>query len=160
MRDSGVGLTWTSSTVETGQKRRSRLAERAISGNDRARQGVGCLRDWPQFHVELSRHADDVAVVTLEGEVDLYTAPEFREVLLQGIDEGARHVIVDLSSVTFVDSTALGVLVGGGQRLRLHDGSLLIVCGLDGIRRILEIAGLAGVFAIHPTLDEALVAVG
>ncbi len=100
-------------------------------------------------------------MVTLAGEVDLYTAPEFREVLLRGIDEGARHVVVvDLSSVTFVDSTALGVLVGGGKRLRQHDGALLIVCGADGIRRILEIAGLAGVFAIHPTLDEALAAAG
>jgi anti-sigma B factor antagonist len=155
-----AGLTWTLLTVETGQKRRSRLAERAISGDGRARQGVGCLNDRPQFRAELTRHAGDIAVVTLEGEIDLYTAPEFREVLLRGIDEGARRVIVDLSSVTFVDSTALGVLVGGGKRLRLHDGALLIVCGLDGIRRILEVAGLAGVFAVHGTLEEALAAAG
>lgn len=119
-----------------------------------------CVKDRPQFRAELARLPHDVAVVTLEGEVDLYTAPEFKEVLLRGIDEGARRVIVDLSSVTFVDSTALGVLVGGGKRLRRHDGSLLLVCGLDGIRRILEIAGLAGVFAVHPTLDEALAAAG
>ncbi len=123
-------------------------------------QGVGCLEDRPQFHAELTRQTGDVAVVTLAGEVDLYTAPEFREVLLRGIDEGARHVVVDFSSVTFLDSTALGVLVGGGKRLRQHDGALLIVCGADGVRRILEIAGLAGVFAIHPTLDEALAAAG
>ena len=99
-------------------------------------------------------------MVTLEGEVDLYTAPEFREVLLRGIDEGARRVIVDLSLVTFVDSTALGVLVGGGKRLRKLDGSLLLVCGLDGVRRILEIAGLTGVFAVCATLDEAVAAAG
>jgi anti-sigma B factor antagonist len=96
-------------------------------------------------------------VVTLEGEVDLYTAPEFKEALLRGIDDGARHVIVDLSAVTFVDSTALGVLVGGGKRL-LNSGALLIVCSDARIRRILEIAGLAGVFAVHLTLDEALAA--
>jgi anti-sigma B factor antagonist len=120
---------------------------------------VGFLKDRPQFHAELARPADEVAVVTLEGEVDLYTAPEFKEVLLRGIDEGARHVIVDLSGVTFVDSTALGVLVGGGKRL-LDSGSLGIVCSDDRIRRILEIAGLAGVFALYRTLDEALAAAG
>ena len=98
-------------------------------------------------------------MVTLEGEVDLYTAPEFKEVLLRGIDEGARNVVVDLSAVTFVDSTALGVLVGGGKRL-LDSGSLRIVCGDERIRRILEIAGLAGVFTIYLTLDEALAADG
>ena len=98
-------------------------------------------------------------MVTLAGEVDLYTAPEFREVLLRGIKEGARRVIVDLSAVTFIDSTALGVLVTGGKRL-LGGGSLLVVCSDKGIRRILEIVGLAGVFAIHPTLDEALAAAG
>jgi anti-sigma B factor antagonist len=116
------------------------------------------LKNRPQFRAELSRPTESIAVVTLAGEVDLYTAPEFREVLLRGIDQGARHVIVDLSSVTFIDSTALGVLVGGGKRLRSPNSSLLIVCGLDGIRRILEIAGLAGVFTIHTTLDEALAA--
>jgi len=115
------------------------------------------LKDRPQFRAELSQHADDVAVVTVEGEVDLYTAPEFKEVLLGAVDEGARHVIVDLSAVTFVDSTALGVLVAGGKRL-LDDGWLRIVCHDDRIRRILEIAGLAGVFALFLTLDEALAA--
>ena len=146
--------------METVQKRRSRLAQRAIRGDGQRGRGVEFLKDRPQFRAELAQLPDDVAVVTLEGEVDLYTAPEFKEVLLRGIDEGARRVIVDLSSVTFVDSTALGVLVGGGKRLRQHDGSLLLVSGFDGIRRILEIAGLAGVFAVHPTLDEALAAAG
>jgi len=113
------------------------------------------LKDRPQFRAQLSRPADGVAVVTLEGEVDLYTAPEFEEVLLHAIDEGARHVVVDLSAVTFVDSTALGVLVAGGKRL-LDGGRLRIVCHDDRIRRILTIAGLAGVFPVHLTLDEAL----
>ena len=97
-------------------------------------------------------------MVTIAGEVDLYTAPEFHDVLLQGIDEGARQVVVDLSAVTFIDSTALGVLVHSAKRLGPDGGALHIVCGPGGVRRILEITGLAGVFAIHPTLDEALAA--
>lgn len=144
--------------MDNGHKRRYRLAEQAIAVDAQARHEGVCLDDRPQFRVQLARPADDVAVVTLEGEIDLYTAPRFKEALGQGIDEGARHVIVDLSSVTFVDSTALGVLVGGARRLRLHDGSLVVVAGLDRIRRIFEIAGLGGAFAILPTLDDALAA--
>lgn len=96
-------------------------------------------------------------MVTLAGEIDLYTAPRFHEVLLRGIDERASRVIVDLSAVTFLDSTGLGVLVGGAKRLGAS-GPLQIVCGPGHVRRVLEIAGLAGVFAIRSTLDEALAA--
>ena len=116
------------------------------------------MTDRPQFDVELSRPTDDLAVVALSGEVDLYTAPRFHETLLRGIDEGASRVIIDLTAVTFVDSSALGVLVGGAKLLSSNDGSLQIVCGLGNVRHILEIAGLAGVFAVHSTLDEALAA--
>lgn len=105
----------------------------------------------------MSRPTDGLAVVTLAGEVDLYTAPRFHEVMLRGIDEGAGRVIVDLTAVTFLDSTALGVLVGGAKRLGT-DGSPQIVCGPGNVRRILEITGLAGVFAVRSTLDEALAA--
>jgi anti-sigma B factor antagonist len=115
------------------------------------------VTDRPQFDVELNRPTDGLAVVTLLGEVDLYTAPRFHDVLLQGIDEGAHRILIDLSAVTFVDSTALGVLVGGAKRLGA-DGSLQIVCGPGNVRRVLEIAGLGGVFAVHSTLDEALAA--
>lgn len=99
------------------------------------------MTDRPQFHVELARPTDDLAVVTLAGEVDLYTAPQFHEVLVRGIDEGGRPVIVDFSAVTFIDSTALGVLVAGSKRLRIDDGELLIVCGLGNVRRLLQIVG-------------------
>ncbi len=117
------------------------------------------MDDRPQFRVELGRPTDGLAVVTLAGEVDLYTAPKFHEVLLQGIDGGARHVVVDLSAVTFINSTVLGVLVHGAKRLGPDGGALHLVCGPGGVRRILEVSGLAGVFAMHPTLEEALAAV-
>ena len=73
------------------------------------------MEDRPQFRVDLLRPSESVAVVDVEGEVDIYSAPQFKEVLLQGIEEGASRIIVDLAKVTFIDSTALGVLVFGGQ---------------------------------------------
>jgi len=114
------------------------------------------MTDGPQFAVALERPSRDVAVVVLAGEVDLYTAPRFKDVLLQAIDDGAVHVVVDLADVTFIDSTALGVLVSGGKRLYKRSGSLDIGCPDEKIRRILEITGLDTVFGVYPTRREAL----
>jgi anti-sigma B factor antagonist len=114
------------------------------------------LNDGSEFCAVLTRPTGDVAVVTLSGELGFHTALEVRAALARGIDEDTGCVVVDLTSVTFIDSTTLGVLVAAGKRLHLRDGSLLIVCGDDRIVRILEIVGLAGIFAVHATLDDAL----
>lgn len=110
-----------------------------------------------EFRADLTRF-DALAVVTLAGEVDLFTAPKFDDTLRRGIDGAASHVIVDFSEVTFIDSTALTVLVVGGKRLLTDDRELSIVCGPGNARRLLQIAGLAGVFVVYETLAEALAA--
>jgi anti-sigma B factor antagonist len=114
------------------------------------------MQERPQFRVELLRPTDTVAVVELQGEVDIYSAPQFKEALLQGIDEGAQRVIVDLAKVTFIDSTALGVLVSGAKRVRPQNGTLDIVCADENITRIFEITGLDRIFGIYATRDDAL----
>ena len=114
------------------------------------------MEDRPQFHVELVKPTESAAVVDLEGDVDIYSAPQFKDVLLQGIEEGAQRIIVDLAKVTFIDSSGLGVLVSGAKRVRRHDGTLDIVCCDDNITRIFEITGLDRIFGIYPTREEAL----
>ena len=114
------------------------------------------MEDRPQFSVELVHAGDDVAVIALSGEVDIYSAPQFKETLVSGIDEGARRIIVDLTGVTFIDSTALGVLVSGAKRVRPLNGSLDIVCDDENITRIFEITGLDRIFGIYPSREEAL----
>jgi anti-sigma B factor antagonist len=98
-------------------------------------------------------------VIELGGEVDLYTAPEFKERLVELIESGKKQIVVDLSQATFIDSTTLGVLVGGVKRLRPAGGSLALVCTDQNITKIFEITGLDRVFPIHDTRDEALSAV-
>lgn len=107
-----------------------------------------------EFQADLAQGPDGPAVVTLAGEVDLFTAPQFDEALQRCIDQGARRIIVDFSNVTFIDSTALSVLVAGSKRLAR--GELVIVCGLGNVLRLLQVAGLERLFVICPTLDEAL----
>ena len=94
-------------------------------------------------------------VVSVAGEIDLFTAPEFKQRVSAPIDEGRTHVIVDLTETTFIDSSSLGVLIGAHRRLRRLEGALVIVCSNDAIVKTFRITGLDGVFTIVNTLDEA-----
>ena len=112
------------------------------------------------FDISTEQLNDDTYVISLAGEVDLYTAPEFKQQLLDVIGKGAKEVVVDFSDTTFIDSTTLGVLVGGVKRLRTNDGQLSLVCSDRNIAKIFEITGLDRVFTIHSTRDEAVSALG
>jgi anti-sigma B factor antagonist len=112
------------------------------------------------FDVKTEKVDDSTYVIALAGEVDLYTAPEFKQQLLDVIGEGSKEVVVDFSDTTFIDSTTLGVLVGGVKRLRAQEGRLSLVCSDRNIRKIFEITGLDRVFTIYPTRDEALAKTG
>ena len=101
-------------------------------------------------------HHDDVSVVTVEGEVDVYTAAQLRQTLDQEIADGPTRLVVDLDAVSFLDSTGLGVLVGRLKTVRNSSGWLRIVCTSDRILRVFRITGLDKVFGIHGTLDDAL----
>jgi anti-sigma B factor antagonist len=112
------------------------------------------------FDIKTEQVDGGAYVISLAGEVDLYTAPEFKQQLLDVIGQGGKEVIVDFSNTTFIDSTTLGVLVGGVKRLRSNEGSLALVCSDRNITKIFEITGLDRVFTIYPTRDEALAKAG
>jgi anti-sigma B factor antagonist len=102
------------------------------------------------------RKLDDVTVmIAVQGELDLATAPRLKWPLVDAIDSGARVLVVDLGGVTFMDSTALGVLIGIRRSLKLGS-RLAIVCTDAAVLKIFEISGLDAVFQIFPTFDEAL----
>ena len=108
------------------------------------------------FDIKTEKLGEDTYVIALAGEVDLYTAPELKQQLLEVIGQGAKEVVVDLSDTTFIDSTTLGVLVGGVKRLRPNGGQVSLVCSDRNITKIFEITGLDRVFTIHATREEAL----
>jgi anti-sigma B factor antagonist len=99
---------------------------------------------------------DDAALLTLRGEIDVYTAPRLRQAIIDLVDGGASRIVVDMEKVDFLDSTGLGVLVGGLKRVRLQEGSLAIVTTQDKILKIFDITGLNKVFPIHSSIDEAV----
>jgi anti-sigma B factor antagonist len=108
------------------------------------------------FSISSDPLGDATVAIVLTGEVDLYTAPRFKDELVRAVEAGSRRVVVDLTDTTFIDSTTLGVLVGGLRRLRPDGGDLALVITDRNIRKVFEITGLDRVFAIHETRDEAL----
>jgi anti-sigma B factor antagonist len=114
------------------------------------------MKQTAGFRVDTERIDDRTAVISVAGEVDLYTAPELKRELVAVIDEGVRRVVVDLSQATFIDSTTLGVLLSGVKRLRPVGGELAVVCTDRNIRKIFEITLLDRVFTIHADRDEAI----
>jgi anti-sigma B factor antagonist len=112
------------------------------------------------FDIKTEQLGDGTSLISLAGEVDLYTAPEFKQQLLEVIGEGAKTVLVDLTDTTFIDSTTLGVLVGGVKRLRPNGGQLALICDDRNITKIFEITGLDRVFTIYPTREDAVAQVG
>ena len=103
-----------------------------------------------------TREVDGRAVVAVGGEIDVYTAPKLREQLIELVSDGSYHIVVDLEKVDFLDSTGLGVLVGGLKRVRNHDGSLQLVCTQEKILKIFRITGLTKVFPIHSSVGDAI----
>jgi anti-anti-sigma factor len=109
--------------------------------------------------VEGGGHAPDVALLVAGGELDFAAGPQLRRALEERIEAGARRLVLDLSMATFIDSTAIGVLVGAVMKLHeLGDGSLSVVCREENMRvlRIFEIAGVDSLIALHRSRADAL----
>ena len=101
---------------------------------------------------------DGIEIVDVEGEIDVYTAPRLRELLIELVNKKNYQLVVNMEKVEFLDSTGLGVLVGGLKRVRAHDGSLDLVCTQERILKIFRITGLTKVFGIYESVDQAIAA--
>jgi anti-sigma B factor antagonist len=109
----------------------------------------------PLFGIGRRELDQRTSVISVEGELDLSTAPQLKWMLVDSLEAGHSELVVDLSLTTFMDSTALGVLVGVDRSLGIG-GRLAIVCTRANLLKIFELSGMDGVFAISPTLEDAL----
>ena len=112
------------------------------------------------MELTLNVYPDDsgYTVIAVGGEIDVYTAPRLREKLISLVESGSYQLIVDMEAVEFLDSTGLGVLVGGLKRVRAHDGWIDLVCSQSRILRIFRITGLNKVFSIFDSIADAVAA--
>ena len=95
-------------------------------------------------------------VVSVAGELDMYSAQRFKETLLGALGNAPASVIVDLTECEFIDSSALGVLIGAHNRLDALSVGLSIVTPNPSIRKVFEITGLDTLFVLHPNRAAAM----
>lgn len=110
------------------------------------------------FSVNTDLLDGDVRVLHVAGDVDFDAAPQFKRQITSRIDAGERRIVVDLSQVTFIDSTAIGVLIAAIRRLEAAGGSLSLACANDEVRGIFEAVGLENVVPLHQRTEDACAA--
>ena len=109
-----------------------------------------------EFSIKDRAAGRDAHVVSVSGEIDLFTAPEFKQRVMAPIAAGVDHVIIDLTETTFVDSSSLGVLIGAHRRLKSRGGRLMVACDDEAIVKTFRITGLDSVFSLVDSVEAAL----
>ena len=102
------------------------------------------------------RHEQDVPILDVAGEIDIYTTRDFKDAASEVIDEGHPVIIINMSRVTYMDSSGFGTLLSATKRLRPVDGVLMLVGCNDAITRMLQITRLNTIFKVFETEAEAL----
>ncbi len=110
----------------------------------------------PDFAITTETLDETRHVVAVAGEIDLFTAPDLKAALNDALESGHSRIVVDLTATTFLDSTALGVLIGAVKRLRSRGGVLTLVNVDANIAKTFEITGLDQIFVIRATRDDAI----
>lgn len=109
-----------------------------------------------ELNIQSKRTDDGVAIITVEGELDLYTAPRLKESLMAALEDDVLKIVVNMTGVHFIDSSALGVLIGGVKRLKPKGGRLVLVSVDENVNWIFQITGLNAVFDIFHSQEDAL----
>ncbi len=104
------------------------------------------------------RHLDGIPVLDVTGEIDIYTTPQFKEAVSAAIDENKPTIIINMTQVTYMDSSGFGTLLSATKRLRPLDGALYLTGCNESIQRMLQITRLNTIFSVYGTEDEALAA--
>lgn len=102
------------------------------------------------------RHSQNIPVLDVAGEIDIYTTPQFKEAVSAAIDEGNPNIIINMINVSYMDSSGFGTLLSATKRLRPLNGSLYLVGCNDAISRMLQITRLNTIFGVYGTEEEAI----
>lgn len=116
----------------------------------------GHMTMYPGFTVTARPIDEKMAVVELQGEMDVYTTPRAKDLVTQLLSQGFCHLIFDMRHMEYIDSTGLGLLIGTLRRLREEGGSLRLVAPHSRVRRLLEVARLTYSFTIEHSQQDAI----
>lgn len=112
-------------------------------------------KEWPQAVLDV-RFTDGAAVVKLAGEIDMGHSPAVHQALVEVLERRPARLVIDLSDVSYMDSSGVGILVDALRRVRVSGGKLVLVAVAPRVRSVLQITKLDQFFEMHSTLQEAL----
>lgn len=110
----------------------------------------------PRFQLQIRRVNDQAAIVEIHGDMDMQSSPQAKAAMLELLEQGCRHLLINLQHAEYLDSTALGAFVGLLKRAREHGGDVRLVSPSSRVRRLLEITRLTFAFHIYASENEAL----
>lgn len=104
------------------------------------------------------RHEENIPVLDVTGEIDIYTTPQFKEAVSAAIDQNKPAIVINMTNVSYMDSSGFGTLLSATKRLRPLDGALYLSGCNEAIQRMLQITRLNTIFGVYTTEAEALAA--
>ncbi len=107
-----------------------------------------------------TRSRDDIVVLDIAGEIDLYNAPEIKDVINKLIEEKRYNVIINLEKVSYIDSSGIGALISSLSNLKKYQGGLKIINVFASVRKVFELTKLTSFFEIYDSEDLAVKAFG
>jgi anti-sigma B factor antagonist len=106
------------------------------------------------------RTKDEIVILDITGEIDLYNAPEIKDIINKLIEEQKYNVIINLEKVSYIDSSGIGALISSLSNLKKYQGGLKIINVYASVRKVFELTKLTSFFEIYDSEDDALAAFG
>jgi anti-sigma B factor antagonist len=103
------------------------------------------------------RQEKNVPIISINGEIDIYTYPKLTEALNSIIEKGGTQIVINLENVRYIDSTGLGALADGANRVYDQGGHVSIICNKPQVKKIFDVSGLAKRnLTLYPNEAEAV----
>ncbi len=102
------------------------------------------------------RTKDEVVILDISGEIDLYNAPEIKDIINSLIEEKKFNVIINLEKVTYIDSSGIGALISSLSNLKKYQGGLKIINVFASVRKVFELTKLTSFFEIYDSEEAAI----
>ncbi len=108
------------------------------------------------MEIDVKELDNDIAILAIDGEIDIYTSSDLKDALIQQIDSGAKHIIMDLENVTYIDSSGIGVFISTLATLKKLGGKICIIKITASVKKVFELTKLTNFFKIYKDEEEAI----